>query len=123
MVRRRCRRWHEPPAGPTGGNADCSRLRRGRCDGFLSRFLPAVFARRFVAPAGNNLCGEYRIAVVGLLVSGSGARWRRLYRTAYLQRERRKERSAGRALVQRPALRFASVALVPTPPPARISLS
>ena len=64
-----------------------------------------------MASAGHNFCGEYRIAVVGFLVSGSGAGRRRLHRAAHLQRERRKERPAGRALVQRRALRLASLAL------------
>ena len=71
-----------------GGNAGGCRTGRGRCYRILSRFFPAIFAGRIVAVAGDHLCGEYRIAVVGLLVSRSGAGRRRLHRAAHLQRER-----------------------------------
>ena len=49
--------------------------------------------------------------MVGVLVSGSRARRRRLHRAADFQRARRAARIAFRAVVQRSALRAASVAL------------
>ncbi len=88
-------------AGPNAGDATA----------FFPGFLPSIFAGRIVASAGNHVCGEHRIAVVGLLVSGSGAGRRRLHRTTHLQRQGRAQRPAFRALVQRGALCAASVAL------------
>ncbi len=64
-------------AGPGAGDATA----------FFPDFSRPFSQEGSVASAGDHICGEHRTAVVGVLVSGSGAGRRRLHRAAHLQRE------------------------------------
>ncbi len=97
--------------------ADCADRRaarqkwRRRPARVSSRFFSGFCERNAVDAPGHYFLRLSRRAVVGLLVSGCGARWRRIHRAADFQRARRTSGIALRAVVQRGALRAAAVAV------------
>jgi len=88
LFRSGCLRRHDGHARKLAQDAG----RRWRKCRQSPRLLPRIFARPHgpaaVDGSGCQLPGVHRAAVVGVLVSGRGAGWRRLHRSAHLQRAR-----------------------------------
>ena len=83
--------------------------RESRC--ILSGFLARLTSEAMWTLPVMTFCRASGTAMVGVLVSGRGARRRRLHRAAHFQRARRAARAALGAVVQHRALRDAAVAV------------